>query len=130
MLDRLRAVDLVDDGAGESGAGLLQLDDDFLTWIARKHITKRRHVKLRELGRGSVVQWSRCGRRAIEQAIVMDHHDPVARQVHVELEAVGTVGQPLIEGCHRIFRREGAAAAVREDERAGRGHCRMHAPIL
>jgi hypothetical protein len=41
----------------------------------------------------------------------------VARQVHVELEAVGAGREAQIERDERVLRAEGAAAAMREDER-------------
>jgi hypothetical protein len=49
---------------------------------------------------------------------VMDHDNSVARQVNVELEAVGAGGQPAVERHDRVFWANPAAATVREDERA------------
>jgi hypothetical protein len=45
--------------------------------------------------------------------------DAVAREVNIELETVGTEGQPVIERHQRVFRPEGGATAMRIDEWAG-----------
>jgi len=47
----------------------------------------------------------------------MDHRNVVGREMHVELEAVGARRDPEIEACQRVLGTQGAAAAMREDER-------------
>ncbi len=44
----------------------------------------------------------------------MDDHDAVAREVDVELEAIGAERQAVIEGLDRVLRPERGAAAMRE----------------
>ena len=52
---------------------------------------------------------------------MMYNRHAVAREVHVNLEAVGPKRQPEIEGVHRVFGREISSPAVRKDERTVRG---------
>jgi hypothetical protein len=50
----------------------------------------------------------------------MDDDDTVAREVDVELQAVGAERQAVVERRQGVFRRERATAAVCEHERSGR----------
>ena len=50
----------------------------------------------------------------------MDDDDAVAREVHVELEAVGAERQAVVECGHRVLRRQRAAAAMGEHQRPRR----------
>ena len=61
---------------------------------------------------------------------MMNDNNSVARQVHVELEAVGASSKSAIEGNQRIFRSELASAAMGEDKRAVRRERRMHEESL
>ena len=56
-------------------------------------------------------------RRALQRRVVMHDDDAVARQVHVELEAVGAERQAVVERRDRVLRPQRGAAAMREDER-------------
>jgi hypothetical protein len=56
---------------------------------------------------------------------VVDADDAVARQVHVELQAVDTKRQAVVERRQCVFRGERAPAPVCEDERARRRKERM-----
>ena len=60
----------------------------------------------------------------------MDDDDAVAREVHVELQAVGAGRKAAIEGRDRVFGADLAAAAVGEHERPRRAKRRMHGAIL
>jgi hypothetical protein len=40
---------------------------------------------------------------ALEGGVVVDDHDPVSREVHVELEAVGTKREAVVERRNRVF---------------------------
>ena len=51
----------------------------------------------------------------------MNHDNLVAREVDVELEAIGAGRQSAIERCNRVFRANLAAAAMREHEAGARG---------
>ena len=51
---------------------------------------------------------------------MVDDDDGVAREVDVELEAVGAEGRRVVEGGHRVLARERAAAAMREHQRPQR----------
>jgi hypothetical protein len=50
----------------------------------------------------------------------MDDDDAVSREVNVELEAVGSQRRAVVEGRHGVLRREGAATAMGEHQRAWR----------
>ena len=54
-------------------------------------------------------------------AIVVNDDDAVAREVHVELEAVGAEREAVVERRDRVLRRQRAAAAMREHERTRDG---------
>ena len=77
-------------------------------------------IDTRQLGRVTGVDAAPGVCRAIERRVVMDDDDAVARQVHVELEAVGAERQAVVERRDRVLGRQRAAAAMREDERPGR----------
>ena len=67
-----------------------------------------------------------CGHRAprvggpIERGIVNDDGHAVACEVDIELEAVGAMRQPVLEGDQRVLRCQLGAAAMREYQRMGR----------
>ena len=77
-------------------------------------------VRARQFAGGPLRHGTLEVRRPFERAIVMDDDDAVAREVHVELEAVGAERQAVVERRERVFRGERAAASMREDERPRR----------
>ena len=55
------------------------------------------------------------------------HHDhAVARQVHVQFEAVGAEREAVVERRDRVFRRQRAATAMGKHQRAGRHKKQEH----
>jgi hypothetical protein len=61
---------------------------------------------------------------------VVDDDNGVAREVDVQLQAVGARGQAEIEGLNRILRGELASAPVGENKRPGGRHSRMHQQMV
>ena len=59
----------------------------------------------------------------------MDDDDPVAREVDVELEAVGAEREPVLEGRERVLGPQSRSAAMGVDERAGQKRCRQKSDL-
>ena len=62
--------------------------------------------------------------RALERIVVMHDDHAVARQVHVELEAVGAAGQAVVERDQRVLGPERGAAPVCVNQRLFRKSAR------
>ena len=88
--------------------------------MARQDVGQRRHAGAAELIGVPLHNRPAQGGRSIEQAIVMNDHDAVARKMHVELESVGPEAKSILERRHRVLGRQRAAAAMRKDQRSGR----------
>jgi len=57
----------------------------------------------------------------------MHDDDAVSRKMDVEFQTVGAKREAVVERGDRVFGRQGAAPAMREHERAGRGkECMAH----
>ena len=54
-------------------------------------------------------------RRPIEDVVVDDDGDAVARPLHVELDVVDPGGDARLERCDRVLGREGGGAAMADD---------------
>ena len=57
-----------------------------------------------------------CVGRALERIVVVDHYDAVAGQVDIELEAIRTKRETVVEPCDGVLRPERRPAAMRESE--------------
>ena len=125
---------VIDAKSGMTGAGRAAKEAMLFSEVSEGFnaygVGKHRHIEGRQLGRCSRIQRSGSTRRAIEQAVVMHDDLAIARQVHVELEAVGAGRQSAIERRDRVFRSDPAAAAMREDKRPIGGKRGMHAGSL
>ena len=136
-IDRPGGAHDLHDGARELGAVDFQLDDDASVAVAREHIGERRHADTlpgewgrvaaaktapgvcpRQLVGRALHDRAREIRGAVERRIVMDHDDGVAREMDVQLEAVGAEREAVVEGRTCVLGRERAPAAVREHQRA------------
>ena len=73
---------------------------------------------------------SRGARRPVQLPVVMHDRHTIAREMHIELQAVGAGGEAAVERGDRIFRADLAAATMREDERGRRFERTMHGGIL
>ena len=97
--------------------------------IAGEHVGERRDAEPRRSSRRpSRVRRVGPVRRSVvslQQPVVMDDDDAVAREVDVELEAVGAEREAVVECGDGVLGREGAAAAMREDQRPRRREERM-----
>jgi hypothetical protein len=59
----------------------------------------------------------------------MHDDDAVAREVHVELKAVGAEREPVLEGRERVLGPQSRSAAMGVDERAGQKRCRQKSDL-
>ena len=59
-------------------------------------------------------------RRALQRSIVDDDGNPVAREVDIQLQSVGAVRKPELEGNQRVLGSQFGAAAMGEHQRMGR----------
>jgi hypothetical protein len=100
----------------------LHLDYEPGTGMAAEDFTEGRDARRiaridpRQLSGRSRRNRPRTARRPIERLIMMDNDDTVGGQMNVQLQAVGTGREPAFEGRVRIFRPQGAAAAMSEDQ--------------
>ena len=79
-------------------------------------------VYLRQLVRGQGTEPAPAIRRPLERRIMVHDHHTVARQVHVEFQAVGAERETVIERGDGVFRAEGCTASMSVYQRAcGRG---------
>ena len=115
-LDRIGAADHVEGSRRQLGAIHLHLDDDPRVAIARKDVGQRRNAGTPQLIRGAIRDRAAQRRRPIQGPIVMHDDHAVAREVDVELEAVGAEREAVVERGDRILRRQRAPAAMREHE--------------
>ena len=76
-----------------------------------------------QLGGGAFRHTPGPVRRPFQRAIMNDDHLPVARQVHVEFQAVSAGCDAGIEGHQRVLGSNGASTAMREHERNPVGEC-------
>src|SRR5262249_27028362 len=60
-----------------------------------------------------------AGRDALERAVVEHDDAPVAVEAHVELDAVGALGEREFEGAQRVLGRRMARTSMAEHEWAG-----------
>jgi len=123
----------------ERDVGALELDDDRQIRMARQHLGETRHadaptpvwraargveampcVDARELVSSAVRDGTGGVGGSIEIGVVQEHDLPIARQPHVELEAVDAQLGGAFEGHERVLGRERRTAPVRDDERAPR----------
>jgi hypothetical protein len=135
-VDRGRFLDRRADGAGQLRLAALHLDDDPRA-VFRQHRIERRHanalaakrvravageviagVDARQLAGGERIDRTLPIGGAVERAIVDDDGDAVARQLDVDLEAVGAERKTVVERRHGIFRGQQRAAAMRKHQRS------------
>lgn len=120
----------IDHGFGERRSWLLELDDDRGLGIPGEHFPKGRDVKPGELLRRACVDQSSPTSRTIQEIVVMDDNHAVAREMDIELDAVGPGGQPAVECDDGVLGPELAAAAVGKDQRPGGVKDPVHRAIL
>ena len=82
-----------------------------------------------QLRDGQRLERARAIRRPLQRVVVMDDDNPVAREVHVELEAVGAEREPVLEGRERVLGPQSRSAAMGVDERAGQKRCRQKSDL-
>jgi len=135
-IERAGPAHLCDGTDADLGVVALQLDDDWNAGVACEYLGQARdavatahvalavdpaevegRVELRQHVGAVLVHVPHAVGRTLERRVVMHHHDAVARQAHVELEAVGPDEQAVVEGEEGILGPQGRPAAMRERQK-------------